>query len=161
MPNIALSGDVGELASGGQRPRDRPREHDAEHDEHGGDDQQRIDDEVAEPPRRLAAAGGQRRREGRDEGGRHGSFGEQVAEQVGYAERDVEGVHLGAAARPENCRHDRLPRHAEDPARHRGDADETSRSSDARAHPAIEGRRKIGVMDGGTNAVGRGVRGGA
>ena len=73
-----------------------PAKHDAEDDQDAGDDEQRVDDQVAEPPGALAAPRGQRRRERRDERGRHRAFGEQVAQQVGHAERDVEGVHLRA-----------------------------------------------------------------
>ena len=70
------------------------------------DQRERVEHEVAETPGGGAAAGGQRAGERRDECGADRAFGEQVAEQVGDAERHVVGVH--GVARAEQVGDDRL-----------------------------------------------------
>ena len=102
--------------------RDRVGKHDPKYDEGARHDEQRVDDEIAETPRGVPSVVGQRAGEGRDEGGGHGPFGEQVTQQIRYAERHVEGVHLDAGS--EERRQYHLPRDPEYPAGHRRNADE-------------------------------------
>ena len=85
-------------------------------------DQQRVQHVVAEPPRRWLAVQRQVAREGRDEGRAHRAFGEEIADQIGNAERDVERVHLVAGA--EERRQHLIADETEDAARQRRDAGE-------------------------------------
>ncbi len=105
-------------------------EDDAEHHEDAGDDDERVDDVVAQPPGGLLAVGRQLPRERRHERGAHRAFGEQIAHEVGNAERDVVGVHR--VARAEERRQHLFADDAEDAARHRRGAGRRGRARDGR-----------------------------
>ena len=105
-----------------ERRRDRIRKQDSDHGDEAGHEAERIDDEAAEPPRVIEPLLGQRARERWHERSRHGTFGKQIAQQIGNSERDVEGVHR--RARPEHRREHGFTSDAEEPAGHRRDADE-------------------------------------
>src|SRR6185295_11908363 len=96
--------------------------------------EERIDNEISQSPGRFGAARRERAREGWNEGRGHCALGEQVAYQIGYAERDVEGVHLDAPAGTEECGKHHLAGDTEHAAGHGRHTDEPCRAGEPDAH---------------------------
>ena len=94
---------------------------------------ERRHDRVAEPPGAFAALEGQGAAEGGYERGAHGPLGEEVAHQIGHAERHQEGVHGVAGAEPVGQH--LFPHQAEDAAGHRGRAGDAGRRASAERSP--------------------------
>ncbi len=112
--------------------------HQCRRDDPGHDDaydcnhEERVDDEVAETPCRLAAAYGEVAGERRDERRAHRAFGEEISQEVGNAERHVEGVHV--VARAEQRGQDDFAGDAEHATRHGGRANQAGRPCETCAH---------------------------
>ena len=87
--------------------------------------------ELASCHARSRAVGGEPLREGRDERGAHRAFGEEIADEVGDAERDQERVHRVAGA--EVVREDLVAHQPEDAAGHGGQAEDAGRAGQARS----------------------------
>ena len=119
----------------------RRGEHDPEHDDHAGHDEERVDDQVAQAPGGVAAARLQRPRERRNEGRRHGAFREEIADEIGNAEGDVERIHRRRRGCAEERREDGFADDAQQAARHGGDTDEARRPGHPRAHGLSKVRR--------------------
>ena len=107
---------------------ERLGEQDARDDDRAGNQEKHGDDIRREPPRGGSVARRERARERRHERGAERAFGEQIAQDVGEAERDAEGVHRIAGA--EEVREDLIADESQHAAGHRRDADDASRSDE-------------------------------
>ena len=82
-----------------------------------------------------------RSRECRHERGAHGAFGEQIANEVGDAERHDEGVHV--VARAEDGGEHLIAEQAENPADERRGAGQAGRAGEERADALRVKRRRV------------------
>ena len=133
---LELAGHRGVVA--GQQPDQRVGEHHPEHDQPERHDEQRVEDVAAKPPGRGLAVAGEVFRERGDKRGAHRALREEVADEVGDAERDVERVD--GVARAEQVGHHLFADQPEDPAGHRGRANQPRRARQfggcgGRGHP--------------------------
>ncbi len=113
-------------AEGDPLGQGRRQEQARERDE-AGHDEEDVEDVRGQPVLGVLPLGLLPRQD-RDERGREGGLGEEVAEKIGDAEGDVEGIRGGAD--PEEMGEDGLPHEAHDPAHGRADGEGPDPSGD-------------------------------
>ncbi len=116
------------------------REDDGRNNEDPSDEEDRVDHGVRKMPRAFACVCYQPLRKRGDEGGAHGAFREQVANQVGNAIRHVECVHRVSGA--EVKREDLFTHQPEHAAGHRGEADDAGGACQARRSVGHQNRQR-------------------
>jgi hypothetical protein len=131
------------VESRGEVGDDRPGRRDADQhqrsQDHAQEGQELRGEAVGLGPPLL----GEHPRVGRHEGGRERPFGEQVSQEVGDPERDLEGV--GVESHPQESREDLLPHHAQEPREEGEGRDEPRRPQ--RASPACGSASGALVLD--------------
>jgi hypothetical protein len=113
-------------ACGREQTHQRVREDDTQEHQDTSDHDERVHQMVAQPPGGRLARTCQVIGEGRYEGSAHRTLGEQIPEQIGYANRDVVGVH--GRARAEERGEDRIATQSQHATGHGGRAGRCGRS---------------------------------